>query len=106
MPDDQTGAATNPIPVSVGPVAFPDTTPFNEAKERATGAREVARVLLIEDSEVTSDRVFLGEELLHEGLIHDGDHLRRGRVLIGETAAADDRLADRLEELGADAIPG
>ena len=47
MPDDQTGAATNPIPVSVGPVAFPDTTPFNEAKERATGAREVARVLLI-----------------------------------------------------------
>jgi|GEM_PF-5131378 len=46
MPDDQASAAKNPIPVSVGPVALPDTAPFNEAKERATGAREVARVLV------------------------------------------------------------
>lgn len=34
------------IKVDVPSVTPPDTTPFNEAKEKATGAREVARVLV------------------------------------------------------------
>jgi hypothetical protein len=46
MASDQASGANDPVPVSVGPVAFPATAPFNEAKERATGAREVARVLV------------------------------------------------------------
>jgi uncharacterized PurR-regulated membrane protein YhhQ (DUF165 family) len=46
MADEQPSGSNDPIAVSVGPVAFPATAPFNEAKERATGAREVARVLV------------------------------------------------------------
>lgn len=37
---------TESVSVAVGSVVQPDTDTFNEAKEKATGAREVARVLV------------------------------------------------------------
>jgi hypothetical protein len=42
-------AGVPPVPgmtVTIGSVGTPPTDPFNEAKEKATGAREVARVLV------------------------------------------------------------
>ena len=57
---------------------------------------EVSRVLLVQISEVFSDRVFVFEELLGKRLVDHGDVSRSGRVLFGNRAA--------LHDLGADAL--
>ena len=65
----------------------------------------VGGILLIERSEVPADGIFVGEEFLDERLVYDRNHARSCGVLIGEAAAAHNRLADGLEEVRAHPIP-
>ena len=55
---------------------------------------------------MAADGILFGKELLHKGLVNNCDHARGGGVLVGDAAAANDGLADSLEEMGADAVPG
>ena len=57
----------------------------------------VGGVFLIEGSEVAADGIFVGKEFLDERLIDYGDHARSGGVLIGEAAAANDRVGRRFQ---------
>ncbi len=49
-------------------------------------------------AEKLADRVFLLEEFLNKGLIHDGNVRRIRRVLLSNAAALHDRIANRLKE--------
>ena len=59
------------------------------------------------EAEELADGVFAGlKELLDEGLIDDDDVLGGGGVVLGDGAAADDRLAEGFEIAGGNVIPG
>ena len=56
-------------------------------------------------AEVLADGILVGEEPLGEGFADDGDVARGACVLLGDAAAAHDRLAHGFQITGADAIP-
>ena len=57
------------------------------------------------DHDLLADRIFLGEELLGQRFVDEGDTRRSGRVLIGEFAAAQDGDSEQLVVVGRGAHP-
>ena len=65
----------------------------------------VAGRFLAGSSKVLADRIFLREKFPDELLIDHRDHARCRSVLLGDAAASNHRLPDRLKKMRADAVP-